>query len=134
MAFDLASVIDFYVKQLRHKDNIMVNRAAVGLGRLNATTAMRPLVDAVITTHQFKIVTGQPGQLSSTFSPNGAGGGGLSAGGGPSIVTQQIQNRDVRDALVKLSGGVDLEYNQRAWRNWLSTQKKPPQKVVGRRD
>ena len=129
------SVIDFYVKQLRHKDNIMVNRAAVGLGRLNATTALRPLVDAVITSHQFKVMQGQPGQMSSTFSPNGAGGGGMSAGGGPRIVTQQFKNRDVRDALVKLSGGeVDLEFDQRAWRNWLSTQKKPPQKVVGRRD
>jgi hypothetical protein len=127
------SAIDFYVKQLRSKDNILVNRAAVGLGRLNATSALRPLVDALVTTHQFKIVTGQEGQMSTTFGSNGGIGFGA-GGGGPKIITKQIANSDVRDALVKLSGGVDFEYDVRAWRNWLSTQKKPPQKIVGRRD
>jgi hypothetical protein len=90
------------------------------------------LVDAVVTSHQL-IVTGKEGQMSSTFSPNG-GVNGFSAGGGPKIITRTIANSDVRDALVKLSGGVDLQFDQRAWRNWLTTQKKPPQKVVGRRD
>ncbi len=127
------SVIDFYVQRLRHKDNIVVNRAADGLGQLKATSALRPLVDALVTTHRFQLPSAPEGQYSTTFSPNGGVPGYTFGGGGPKFITKQIPNQSVRDALVKLSG-VDFEFNVRAWRNWLSTQKKPQQNVAGRRD
>ena len=96
----------------------------MALGVLGDPTAVGPLIDSLITTHKFKIVTGNPGQTSTTFG-NGPGGswagGGLSVGGGPKIISRQLSNDSVHDALVLLTG-VDFGFNVAQWKAWYATQ------------
>ena len=128
-----AEVVKYYIDQLKSKDNHIVNRAALALGRLKARAAIGPLIDALITVHKYKIETGSnPGSISPTFSrgPSGSGasggmgGGGLGVGGGgPKIVNMSVQNQRVLDALVLITGK-NFVYNQTAWRAWYHAQKK----------
>jgi hypothetical protein len=131
--------VSYLVGQLRNKDNARVNRAAVGLGYLGDRSAVGPLIEALITAHKFKIVTGTggPNSLSSTFIPGGKssggmGGGGMGVGGGPQIVTQLVQNPSALDALVLLTGGVNYGFDVRAWKYWY-TSLKQRDVVAGRR-
>ena len=132
--------ISYLVGQLHSKDNVVVNRAAIGLGYLGDRSAIGPLIDHLITAHKFKIVTGSgggPNSISSTFIPGGKtsggmGGGGLGVGGGPQTVTQMIQNHSVLDALVVLTGGVNYGFDVRAWKYWY-TALKQHDVVPGRR-
>jgi HEAT repeat protein len=131
--------VSYLVGQLRSKDNVWVNRAAVGLGYLGDRSAVGPLIDALITPHKFKIVTGNgnPNSLSSSFIPGGKtsggmGGAGMGVGGGTQIVTQHIQNPSVLDALVLLTGGVNYGFDVRAWKYWY-TSLKERDVVAGRR-
>jgi hypothetical protein len=119
-----------YVQALKSKDNVRVNRAALALGKLQDKSTISPLIDALITTHRYKIVSGSPGQMSTTFSSDG--GGGLSMGGGPKIVKQNVANQEVLDALVALTG-VNFEYDVKAWRAWHATQRQPAT-IDARRD
>ncbi len=116
-----------YVQALKHPNNAIVNRAAVGLGALGNTTAIGPLIDALVTTHTFKIQKGQPGQTAASFgSGPGIGGGGFSFGGsGVQIVKRQFENQDVLQALVKLTEGTSFNYDVQAWKNWFVAQRKP---------
>jgi hypothetical protein len=84
--------------------------------------------------HKFEIQegSGNPGQMSAGFSPTGQGGGGLSMGGGKKIIKQPMNNQRVLDALVTLTG-MNFQFDQRAWKNWYATQKKPAN-IDARRD
>jgi hypothetical protein len=123
----------YFVGRLRSKDNTQVKRAGMALGAMGDPTAVGPLIDALITTHKFKIVTGNPGQMSTTFGggPGNSSPGGLSVGGGPKIVSQQIPNDSVHDALVLLTG-VDYGFNAAQWKAWYATQHQRPT-ISGRR-
>ncbi|HEY2838364.1 MAG TPA: HEAT repeat domain-containing protein [Pirellulales bacterium] len=124
--------VDFFIKRLQHKDNVMVNRAGYALGKMKDQRALRPLIDALVTTHKFQVQTGNGNGMNTGFN-NGGGGGGFSfGGGGPQIVDVEKQNPDVHSALTALSG-VNFDYNKRAWKDWLSSQKKT-QNVDARRD
>jgi hypothetical protein len=46
---------------------------------------------------------------------------------------KRIENRDVLQALVDLSGGASFDFDVRAWKNWYIAQKKP-QSLDARRD
>jgi hypothetical protein len=124
----------YFVGFLRSKDNTLVNRAGMALGALRDPSAVGPLIDSLVTTHKFKIVTGNPGQTSATFG-NGPGGsspgGGLSVGGGPKIIARQIPNDSVRDALIALTGA-DYGFDVEQWKAWYATQRQRP-KITGRR-
>ena len=132
-------VVSYYVGRLRDKDNRKVNLAAVGLRRMKNASAVGPLIDALVTVHKFKIVTSNPGSMSSTFGtgPGGSGapgGGGLSVGGGPKIFDQSMQNRPVLEALIELTGR-NYGFDEQAWKNWYASQKKPETEAVDvRRD
>jgi len=122
----LPDVVDYYVGKLRSKDNRLVNRAALGLGYMKDPSAVGPLIDALVTTHKYKIVTRNPGSMSTTFGtgPNGAAGpSGLSMGGGPKIVEQRHTNQSVLDALATITGQ-NFSFDQQAWRYWYASQKK----------
>jgi hypothetical protein len=123
-------VVSYYVSQLKSKDNVLVNRAAVGLSNMRDLSAVGPLIDALITTHKFKIVTGSgsPNSINTTFNTggNGAGGGGMSMGGGPKIIKKEIRNQAVLDALVMLTG-VNFNFDVRAWKSWFANQKQRDQ-------
>jgi hypothetical protein len=124
------ALVAFYVGPagLKSKDNVMVNRAAVALSALRDRSAIGPLIDALITKHKYKVVTGSgngsPGSISSTFGTGGTGGGGMSVGGGPKIITRELRNQTVLDALIMITGGVNYAYDVPAWRRWFATQKR----------
>lgn len=122
-------VTRFLVGKLRAKDNPTINRAAVSLGRLGDATAVGPLVDSLVTTHQYVLPkAGGPGSMTTTFGtgPGGSGapgGGGLAMGGGPQVIQRHLPNQAVLDALVALTG-YNFGYDQRAWKYWYASQKK----------
>jgi len=116
-------VIDYYVGMLRSKDNRIVNRSGSCLGELNATTAILPLIHALVTVHKFKVTTGKPGGMSAGFPTGGSGGGGggLSMGSSTKIIANHMNNPSVLESLVKITGKNFL-YNEKAWKNWYATE------------
>lgn len=118
------AVVEYYIEKLRSKDNAIVNRAAVGLERMNDPAAIGPLVEALVTTHKFKIDMGQPG-IGASFDQSGRLGSFGFGGGGTKLVSRKFQNAEVLDALVTLTEGINFDYDIRAWQNWLATQKRP---------
>ncbi|MEX2559571.1 MAG: hypothetical protein WD403_06630 [Pirellulales bacterium] len=118
------AAVKHYISKLRSKDNVEVNRAAVGLARLNDPQAISALIDALVTTHKFKIQTGQPGGYNATFSPDG-GVNSFGSSGGPKIISRKIQNSQVLDALVLLTQGVNFNYDVKTWKSWFAAQKRP---------
>lgn len=117
------SIATPYVRALSNKDNVIVNRAGLALGQIRDHDSIGALIDALITKHKFKASDVNPDQHSYTFSKDG-GGGFSFGGGGPQYVTQAMRNRDVLDALLTMSGGVNFEYDQEQWRGWLAAQAK----------
>jgi hypothetical protein len=116
-------VVAFFIQKLHDKDNAVVNRAAIGLARMKDTSAIPSLVDALVTTHKFKIVTGQPqGSYTTSFGSGGTGFG--VGGGGPKIITQEMHNPSVLEALVLLTPNVNFNYDVPAWKRWLATQRR----------
>jgi hypothetical protein len=118
-----------YVQTLRDKENLMVNRAAYCLGKINDPEAVGPLIDALVTVHTFKIQKGQPGQTQATFggptSGGGGGGGGFTFGGsGVEIVKKSFENRSVLEALVAIAG-TSFNFDQQAWKKWYAAQRRP---------
>lgn len=120
-----------YIKALKAKDNEIVNIAAEALGLIGNPDAISSLIDALVTTHKFKIE--QVGEMSASFSRDGSGGG-LSAGNKPQFFNRDLENAEVRGALVKLSGDQDHGYEQMAWRRWFVNQQKETKYVDPRRD
>ena len=62
-------VVSYFIGRLRDKNNIMVNRAGVALSFMKDPSSIRPLIDALITTHEYKITTGNPGQHEHHVRP-----------------------------------------------------------------
>jgi hypothetical protein len=124
------NVVAYYVSKLRAKDNPTVNLAGAALGRMKDPSAVGPLIDALVTTHKFKIPkAGGDNSMSTSF---GSGGGGLSVGGGPTIISKQFPNQSVLDALTAITG-VNFAFDQAAWKGWFAAQKKP-ETIDARRD
>jgi len=111
-----------YVRALKDKENIIVNRAAAALGRIRDRDTIGPLIDALITTHKVKVAEGNADQHAYSFSNDSSAFS--FGGGGPKIVSQAIRNRDALDALIAMSGGTSFDYDQEQWRNWLAAQAK----------
>jgi hypothetical protein len=123
--------IDFFIKRLNHKDNDMVNRAGYALGKMKDPRAVRPLIDALVTTHKIQIQQGNGNNMNTGFG--GGGGGGFSFGGnGPQIIDREFRNPDVHAALTEMTK-VNFDYDERAWKAWYTSQKKT-EPVDARRD
>jgi hypothetical protein len=116
------SVLSAFVSELKSKDNARVNRAGDCLGYLKDKDATLPLINALVTTHQFAIQQGgPPGSMTNTFSPSG-GGGGMSMGNKTTVIKKQLQNAGVRGALSRLYPDAgNLQYDIDAWRAWYAT-------------
>jgi hypothetical protein len=111
-----------YVQALKHKDNVVVNRAGYALGKIGDKEAISPLIDALVTTHKYQQgpASGGGTAINAGFDPSGRGGGGLSLGGNaPQIVTVHEENERVLQALIQLAGPQKLEYDEQAWRAWF---------------
>jgi hypothetical protein len=131
-----AIVVSYYIKHLQDQKNPVVNRAAMGLLRMNDRRAIPPLIDALITHHKRVIPPSQLGGTSASFGGvgGGAGGGGMSYGTPKAtVVVEHFKNEDVLEALVRLTGGVNYNYEVPAWKSWLASQKKS-QSLNARRD
>jgi hypothetical protein len=115
-----------YIKALHHNDNVIVNRAGLALQEIGNPEAISPLVDALVTTHVFKVGEGSPGQMNASMStaPGGGGAGGFSFGGG-GLKTEKraLKNFVVHQALVHLSSDQNFGFDQTAWRHWLINQR-----------
>lgn len=112
------------VPALGSDDNARVNRAAEALGRLGAGVAIVPLIAALETEHVVVVGGGGPeGSTSATFTPSG---GGLSMGGGPKRGKTRVQNQQVLEALVTLTGA-NYHWDEAAWRAWLAGRQAPPE-------
>jgi hypothetical protein len=111
-----------FVEALKSKDNKVVNLAGLALHELNNPDAISPLIDALVTTHKFIIQPEGNGQQINTgmFSGSGGvGGGGLNVGGNaPKVISQDLKNEKVHQALMRLSGNQKFEYDEAAWRAW----------------
>jgi hypothetical protein len=104
-----------YVQALKSKANVVVNRAGYALGRIGDEAAISPLIDALVTKHKYQIDMGP--EMNAGF---GTGGGGLNVGGGGiKIIEKEEQNERVLQALMKLSGNQNFEYDEPAWRAWF---------------
>lgn len=124
-----SQAMHYFISKLSSKENPVVNRAGYALGQLGNAEAVLPLIDALVTTHQFQV--GGGGNINAGFS--GDGGVGLGAGGKPKIIRRDFMNRDVHAALSQLTPqGVNFAFNKDAWRNWY-TRANTPQQVNLRR-
>ena len=113
---DPPGAIHVYVDALEDQNNHRVNRAAYALAQLNKPSAVRPLIQALVTRHRFKIGgAGDPQAVSTSFSDAGSS---FSTGGQPTIVQREVRNQEVLHALVVLSGGVNFSFDREAWNYW----------------
>jgi hypothetical protein len=129
-------VVAYFAGKLKDKDNLVVNLAALGLGRMKDPSAVGPLIDAVVTTHTFKVANpGGEGGTNAAFGSGPGGrpaGGGLSVGGGPKYIRRPIPNQTVLDALVALTHR-NFNFDKQAWKYWFAAQKKSPDAIDARR-
>ncbi len=143
------NAIEFYVKALRDKNNVKVNRAAFALTRFKDDSVVSPLIDALVTVHP--VVSGNPHRspdtITSTFNPDGGApsgglgglpssgnnGTGLTAGDQTKIAYRRVTNQTVLKSLIMLTG-TNFDFNQEAWRNWLAVRDSQSPEVRGRRD
>jgi len=116
------SVLSSFLLELKSKDNTRVNRAAECLERLGNKDATLPLINALVTEHNYvQQQGGPPGSMSTTFSPNGGPGGGMAMGSKAKIVTERVKNPSVRSALMALHPtATNNQFDIPAWRDWYS--------------
>jgi HEAT repeat protein len=120
---DNVAAVDHFIGRLQSKDNVEINRAAVALKEMNNPTAIGPLIDVLVTTHTYTATAGNPGQISTTFTPSGPGG--LSVGNRPRIHKAQVSNRPVLEALVSLTGA-NFQFDEAKWKAWYAAQRRQP--------
>ena len=112
-------ICEFFVKQLESPSNVRVRRAGAALEVVGDPSAVKPLIDALVTQHKTVVTPANPGQISGAFGNGGTSSGtGFSTGGGAKIANYAEQNREVLAALVKLTS-VNFQYDQQAWLGWL---------------
>jgi hypothetical protein len=106
--------IPIIASYLGNRNNQLINRAGYALGQLNASEAILPLIDALVTKHEFK-----PPE-ATTYTP-----GGLATGGQkPQLVP--VENESVRAALAQITGQGRLGADKAAWRSWYASVYAPP--------
>ena len=116
------AVVAYFAARLKHKNNAVINRAGFALGKMGDPSVVAALIDALVTVHHKKVTTGGSGQTSAGF--DNTGGGGLTMGSTTKVIKLTAHNREVLDALIALTGGVNFEFNVQAWRYWLAEQNK----------
>ncbi|QDV22281.1 hypothetical protein Q31a_05650 [Aureliella helgolandensis] len=101
---------------LGNADNTMVNRAAEGLGRLSAQSAILPLINAITTTHSMTV-----GSEATNASPTS----GSFSTGGQKTISVPIENASVRNTLTQLTNQ-SFGYDRAAWIHWYASQYAAP--------
>lgn len=117
-----------YVEDLGHRSNVRLNRAAHALGRLGNPSYMAPLVDALITTHYVILPPKFKARQASFIRaemPDGSipwDGTAYTSQDSPIVLARTFRNEEVLQALIQLSGGVNLGFHPQAWRSWMANQ------------
>lgn len=137
--------VAYFVSKLKDKDNIVVCRAGYGLGKIGEPAAVPSLIDALVTKHKYQVNYGPPpgagsggnGAMSSTFARGankggsssggssfggGMGGGAMQMGSKVEYVMLPVQNEDVLQALVNITGQ-NFYFDKILWAKWLAAQK-----------
>ncbi len=119
------AVTAYFVGRMRnkHASNADINRAGVALGRIKDPSAIEALIESLVTRH-YEVIqpAGGPGGMTTTFNKNGGPGGGIAMNQKPKLIPHDLQNQDVLDALVSITGQ-NFGYDQRAWATWYRNQK-----------
>jgi hypothetical protein len=115
--------VSIFVGALGSKDNARVNRAGTALGRMQDKSAVLPLIQALHTTHKFRI-GGSANNMNASFDRTGRGGG-LSMGNRAKVIEKQLSNQGVRDALISLTDQ-NFEFRELSWKAWYLAQSTPP--------
>lgn len=122
-----AVAIERYIAALKNENNVRVNRAAIALARLRDTSAIVPLIDALVTTHRISSAApgSSPDAVSMVFSNSSAIGGAttFTTGDATQVIDLPVANHDVLNALVQLGDGSSFGFDKRAWRNWYVLHK-----------
>jgi hypothetical protein len=148
-----SEVIPLYLKALRHDLNQVVLRAAAALQEIGDAQTIPPLIDALVTTHRYRVQVRTPSGQSIGFTPGGQmltpGSqavlpaeieAGLLTGQYPNGVIYQdatppppgrvrtvtIQhNHQNAEVLgaLKRLSGEDFGYDKRTWKLWWASQK-----------
>jgi hypothetical protein len=123
-------IASLFVRALTSKENEIVNRAAVALQTIGDSSAISPLIDALVTEHRYVMDNGTQGNHAYSMSSSG----GFSFGGrGPRIERRRLKNPAGLTALVRLSENANFGYDEAAWQTWLASRAKLDQ-VDLRRD
>ncbi|MGI9519582.1 MAG: HEAT repeat domain-containing protein [Pirellulaceae bacterium] len=108
--------------------NRQVNTAAWLIGHMRDQSAVRPLIDALNTTH--KEPTGLP---QGNFQlQQGDQGRGMQMGGQPQFVVRNYTNQSVLDTLKLLTETVDFGFNEQAWLDWYIQEQSLGTNQLGR--
>ena len=97
-----SGVASLFIGLLKNKDNKRVNRAATCLARLEDPDSTLPLIEALVTTHEYMVMPSNGGGLSFNSA------GGFSAGGKPQKIKKDHENVSVLSALTTLHPGHQL--------------------------
>ena len=117
---NLRGVASSFVPYLRNANNAYVRRAAYAIGELGDESMVLPLIKALKTKH-IKLVGGAgDGRINVR---NGAFSVGQSK---PKKVPYWRDNKEVRDALAKLTDAPDFGYSQGKWLEWYHRKNTPP--------
>lgn len=108
--------VSFYIGMLKNQNNQIVKKGGQALASLPDTRATFALIDALITQH--KVKKGGGNNTNTRFDQTG----GFTFGGGKEeIVKIDVQNTQVRSALMTLAGeGVDYGFDEEAWRRFFA--------------
>lgn len=116
------------VRALQSTNPIAINRAAYMLGRANDRSVIPPLIDALITRHWVPLGGAHSSSsYSATFgranSPNDTPASAGLSKSDPQWAEVWLQNQEVLDALVKLTGGANFSFQVQAWRVWYAADR-----------
>ncbi len=118
--YGASSAVSTYLPMLNSNDNQLVNRAARALSWFPDPELAMTYVDALVTTHKHEVAPAGPG-MQAAFSNDG--GGGLSTGGKPTVVTQKLTNPSVLALLTTIEPEAGFGYDEQAWRQYFANQR-----------
>lgn len=149
---DFESAQTAFIRELRNSINVIVCRAATGLSRVGDQRAIAPLIEALVTSHQYQVQSNIPAVQQYSGSTDGSAGtlqsgalppevelairtGQLPQGavmgaqvGGISVprkivtVTVNQPNQETLTTLQKLTGQ-NFGFDERTWRLWWAAEK-----------
>ncbi len=113
--YNAGAAVSVLATYLASKSNAYVNRAAFGIGELGDQSATLALAAALVTSHLVK-PGGQSGRINAGVGSDGNVNG-LNMGGDQKPVIKSFSNKQVVDALRKVSDQ-NFGYNSEQWKDW----------------